>query len=659
MTGPMRRTMFSAVVFSMAMLAGCGVRDPGAGHSSSTLARSGDDVFAVNVDEGTVSRMSKRGEVETSARLGGEPTRIAATDDLVLVTLRAQGELVVLDPQDLSVKKRIPVGAEPYGVVTNAEGTLAWVAVSLEDKVLEINPVTGETLREFSIPHEPKWLALNPSESVLFVAAQRSGGEISAIDLDSGNIVTKDPPKTGGEHGDHTGFDLPTVPGTFTPRTTGDLVVSPDGGTLAVPTLYVDNVTPVTTVDDPSGGGGYGGDSGASLGRINPALVTYAIDGAGNLSDGRPVFLGVAPGGAFNSGGRETFRSYPNGVAAHPDSRYFAVSMEGSDAVVVVDTEPFPGQSEDQPRRKGRGFVDGRQPSLFGFWDRPVSLIATDGSGPRGVAFVGDELLVHTFLDRRIESVPWSDATAANRHEANDKNGESAPLKVRSRAVVRELTQSALPPEIQRGRRLFFSATDRDMSVRNSGISCATCHTDGRDDSLTWTFREGEGEVHLQTPSLAGPVNDTAPLTWRSPVATVADEALLTTTLRMGGFGPSAEDLLAIEAFVVNSRLPTLPPVDAALVAEGKVVFEREDVGCGTCHTGDRLTDGEHYRVVGAVEANTPGLRGIAATAPYLHDGSMKSLRAVLEWARGGEMGDTSMLSDREMDALEAYLSSL
>jgi len=62
---------------------------------------------------------------------------------------------------------------------------------------------------------------------------------------------------------------------------------------------------------------------------------------------------------------------------------------------------------------------------------------------------------------------------------------------------------------------------------------------------------------------------------------------------------------------------------------------------------------------LGGVAANTPGLRGIAATAPYLHDGSLKSLRSVLEWARNGEMGDTSMLSDDELDALEAYLRSL
>jgi cytochrome c peroxidase len=127
----------------------------------------------------------------------------------------------------------------------------------------------------------------------------------------------------------------------------------------------------------------------------------------------------------------------------------------------------------------------------------------------------------------------------------------------------------------------------------------------------------------------------------------------------MGGHGPSADDLLAIEAFVVSSRLPLVPAVDADLVAQGAELFAREDVGCASCHAGDRLTDGKHWRIVGDLEANTPGLRGIAATAPYLHDGSMKDLRSVLEWARGGGMGDTSMLSDQELDALEAYLRSL
>lgn len=657
------KTMMTALLLSLAMVAGCGNRDDGASRASSTLAKSGDDVFAVNVDEGTVTRVRKNGDTTTSARLGSEPTRIAAADGKLFVTLRGDGELVIVDAESLEVLQRVAVGSEPYGVVTTADGARAYVAVSLEDKVLEIETAGGKTLREFAIPHEPKWLALNPTESVLFVAAHRAGGEVSAVDLESGRVRTREAPPVGSDHGPEeddvvisTGSDDGRIPADLTVRNTGDLVVSPDGGTLAVPAVYVDNLTPVTNVDEGGGGGGYG-STGVGVSRVNPALVLYEVSGAGELGEGKPVFLGVAPSRGDFGGPGAVLRSYPNAAGVDPDGRYYVVSMEGSDAVIVVDSEPFPGQREGQPRRKGFTTMD--SPSLLGFWDRPTSVVTTDGSGPRGLAFVDGELVIHSFLDRRVEGVPWSDVLAANRHEANDARGEADPVKVGARAKVRELVPSALPADVERGRRLFLSATNPEVSGKGSGISCATCHHDGRDDSLTWTFREGQGEVHLQTPSLAGPVNDTAPLTWRSPVLSVAEEAQLTTTLRMGGTGLSEDDLLAIDAFVTTSRLPDLPKPDEVLVAQGRELFEREDVGCATCHAGDRLTDGEHYSILGGVAANTPGLRGIAATAPYLHDGSLKSLRSVLEWARNGEMGDTSMLSDDELDALEAYLRSL
>lgn len=650
------RTMGSALLLAVTLV-GCGNREEGAGRASSTLARSGDDVFAVNVDEGTVSRVSKKGDTTTSAVLGREPTRIVAAGGSLFVTLRGEGALAILDQETLEVTRKVAVGAEPYGVVTTADGSLAYVAVSLEDVVREVETATGKLLREFPIPHEPRWLALNPTERLLFVAAHRGGGEVSAVDLESGRVRTREAPPTGHDQADP---DEPASQGipNLTPRNTGDLVVSPDGSTLAVPALYVDNTTPVTTVDDPSGGGGYGGDVGAAISRINPALVLWDIRGDGDLANGRPVFLGTSPGGPEGQFSRTVYRSYPNAVAVDADSRYYVVSMEGSDALVVVDREPFPGQGPNDPRRKADAF-DLRTPSMFGFWDRPLSVVQTGGSGPRGVAFVGDELLVHTFLDRRIEEVPWSDVAAANRFEADDARNHAQPPRVPTRVKVKQLVPSALDPEVLHGRRLFVSAVNPDMSVRNSGISCMTCHSDGREDSLSWTFAEGQGEVHLQTPSLAGPVNDTVPLTWRSPVESVADEALLTTTLRMGGHGPSEDDLLAIEAFVVRSRMPALPEVDAALAERGRALFEREDVACSSCHAGERLTDGKHYAIVGALEANTPALRGIAATAPYLHDGSLPDLRSVLEWARNGEMGDTSSLSDDEMDALEAYLRSL
>ena len=87
--------------------------------------------------------------------------------------------------------------------------------------------------------------------------------------------------------------------------------------------------------------------------------------------------------------------------------------------------------------------------------------------------------------------------------------------------------------------------------------------------------------------------------------------------------------------------------------------FERDEVGCASCHSGDHLTDNRSHELYGPLATQTPTLRGVSASAPYLHDGSSKSLRDLLERVRDGSMGNTSSLDAREMDALEAYLKSL
>ena len=46
-------------------------------------------------------------------------------------------------------------------------------------------------------------------------------------------------------------------------------------------------------------------------------------------------------------------------------------------------------------------------------------------------------------------------------------------------------------------------------------------------------------------------------------------------------------------------------------------------------------------------------------TPPYFHDGSAETLGEVLEQCRSGFMGDTSGLSQSELEALELYLRSL
>jgi cytochrome c peroxidase len=156
-------------------------------------------------------------------------------------------------------------------------------------------------------------------------------------------------------------------------------------------------------------------------------------------------------------------------------------------------------------------------------------------------------------------------------------------------------------------------------------------------------------------------VRDTAPVTWSDGVASVADEAMLTSQERMGGSGLSMGQAEHIEAYVNWTRHVDHADKGAvtAQVQRGGEIFARADVGCASCHAGPTYSNPLSYDVVDNACANTPTLVGIAATPPYFHDGSAATLRDVLEASRDGGMGDTSMLSNAELDDLEAFLRSL
>ena len=127
----------------------------------------------------------------------------------------------------------------------------------------------------------------------------------------------------------------------------------------------------------------------------------------------------------------------------------------------------------------------------------------------------------------------------------------------------------------------------------------------------------------------------------------------------------------------------------SAMTAEerhGQWIFESKG-GCWKCHTPPLFTDeGFHNTGVGVVEGRpepgragvtgddedlgkwkTPTLRSVRLTAPYMHDGSLKTLEDVVDfYARGGNQNphlDRKMkpldLSDRDRAALVAFLKSL
>jgi cytochrome c peroxidase len=313
-------------------------------------------------------------------------------------------------------------------------------------------------------------------------------------------------------------------------------------------------------------------------------------------------------------------------------------AMEGSRVVVALDP------AEARPAAE-----------LAGFHVAPAAFVGTGSLGVNGVLALpsGQVFAFHT-LARLVRALPDEDLRA----ELEAQAGGAAPTPLVPSGPIVPLGDSALDPHVEAGRALFFDATSGVMSTAASGVSCATCHMVGRTSGINVMERD---LVARQVPSFAGPIAMTAPFTWTNLVPTVPEEARITSQIRLGGRGVTDAQLEAVSAYIEQIRDVDTPDKGSSSpeVQRGRALFERPDVGCSGCHNGPRLTDNLDYDLYGMTGVNTPTLVGIVATAPYLHDGRADSLRDVLETARRGEMGNASMLSEAELDDLEAYLRSL
>src|SRR5262249_35705619 len=138
-------------------------------------------------------------------------------------------------------------------------------------------------------------------------------------------------------------------------------------------------------------------------------------------------------------------------------------------------------------------------------------------------------------------------------------------------------------------------------------------------------------------------------------------------------------DALAIycNSFDFTNLSPQIPaPGKLTAAAErGKQLFFSKEVGCASCHSGPYYTDSRLQRPFNLSDVgtgrgdpsermgtkyDTPSLLGVYRTAPYLHDGTAKTLRDVLTTCNKEDRhGKTSHLPPADIDGLVEFLRSL
>ncbi len=204
-------------------------------------------------------------------------------------------------------------------------------------------------------------------------------------------------------------------------------------------------------------------------------------------------------------------------------------------------------------------------------------------------------------------------------------------------------------PTLDSGMLLFYQSTQR-------GMACASCHPEGEDDGMTWTFSV---DGKRRTQPVAGRISSTAPLHWKGDRADLTELMQDTFVSRMGGQLPGAEQIAALQRYL--DSLPTSkPPVpsDDEEAQLGRQHFER--LLCDSCHQGPLLTDNQNHDVGSGDSFQTPSLLGLAYRLPLMHDGCADTLTERFGPCGGdARHGDWQSLSEVELSQLLRYLESL
>lgn len=270
------------------------------------------------------------------------------------------------------------------------------------------------------------------------------------------------------------------------------------------------------------------------------------------------------------------------------------------------------------------------------------------------------------------------------------------------------------------GRLLFF---DPILSL-DSSLSCASCHqpsrafADGRTTSIGVRGRTGvrnvpailnrgwgraffwDGRTTLLEDQVLKPISETTEMGFSAEgaVARLARHASWRARFRLALGAPvSRESLAGALAAYVRSIRAGDSRFDRAMLGDERALTAIEQHGlqlfqgrarCVRCHSGALLTDESFHntgiawregaprdsgraivsrRATDVGSFKTPTLREIGRTAPYMHDGSLRTLDEVIDfYDKGGHANpyrDPELqpldLSPRERTALLAFLAAL
>jgi YVTN family beta-propeller protein len=526
----------------------------------------------------------------------------------LFVTNSWDDTLSVIDTKALEVVATWPVGSEPSSVVEDREGKRLFVANRISNDVVVLNAETGAEEKRLLAGRGASYLALSPDGTKIYAthvypnpSAYRTApeSEITVIEVKRAVVVDRMP--------------LHAIAGVF------HTAISADGRLGVVAEYHPKNLVTLAHLE-------HGG-------AFEDTITVFGAD------VGKAVEVPLDE--------LERYASQPFGVAIAPDKSRIYVTSGGSEMVTVIDVPRLLLYIHAHPA----GFVRDLSSSA----NYVVTRIGV-GLNPRGLALSrdGHRLFVANRLDDTLSVID----TRANKVTATIKL--DGPKKV---------------SPIRHGEQTFYTAR---YSFQGQ-IGCANCHIDSTFDGLQWNLEpDGFGRNIVDNKLLEG-VKNTQPYKWTGTNPNIPTECGPRTE-KYFWRSENYDDLtLADLTIYIRSLNPRpnrwkLPGRELTPAQDrGKAIFERtvDKFGkpitdynrCVYCHSGPKGTNQKLFDVGTKRPLDNPGLfktaplTNIALTAPFLHDGSARTLEEIWTvYNPDDKHGRTNDLTKDELNDLIEYL---
>jgi DNA-binding beta-propeller fold protein YncE len=597
--------------------------DPQPTNRSTPIAYAAPYLVVANPDSNSVTVFHlPSGEKLYEAATGREPAAVAvdAARGRFYVAHKGSATLTAVALATGQPLATVPTGDRPVALVLTADGRFLIVAVMGEDLVRFLDAGTLETVRVQGVADRPFSLALTPDGRYLLVTHLLDGRV---------TVLAADPYRV------------------YLPLGAGQDAGPGSSGTAAAPPAQIEtwpHIAPAPGITiSKNGRRAYLPQTMANGQGLNTQfdatlfpkvsvlnLETWQHQSAEHISlpeTDRPVGLPWAA------------------ALAADGAELWLVNAASNDVSVVDLSDPR------HPRRRGHV---------------PV------GANPRGIALNEDASLayVSNSLDGTVSII------------------DTAVLTVTG---VITTTSIPLPPLLLRGKQLFHSSADPALA-RAGWISCNSCHIEGEHDGRTWQIlftgdQPDAGDksvlatVPRNTTGLLGMI-ETYPLRWSAEWDESADSEF---SIRFEQFGDGliagdmhhtsgtpnqgrSAALDSLAAYIDSLMIPDGKRPFNAAARRGQRLFDSPQTACRDCHPPPLYTDLQQHDVgtAGGPDErfgpliDTPTLRFLYDSAPYLHDGSAATLYELLTIKNTRDAhGVTSRLSESELQDLIAYLRCL